>query len=41
MDLKYFNCCQLPSRFLPKFQSFMTIFHHKLVTREGRALTNN
>jgi hypothetical protein len=28
------------SDFSSKFQSSMTIFHHKLLTREGRILAN-
>jgi hypothetical protein len=37
------QCCNyyhLPSDFSSKFQSFMTIFHHKLLTREVRVLAN-
>ena len=35
-----FNHCNLPSDFSSKFQSFMTTFHQKLLTREGRILAN-
>ena len=34
------NSCHLPSGFSSKFQSSMTIFHHKLMRREGRVVTN-
>ena len=40
IDLQCCNYCHLPSDFLSKFQSSMTIFHYKLVTREGRVSTN-
>ena len=38
IDLLSCNYCCLPSDFPSKFQSPMTIFHHKLRTREGRVL---
>ena len=36
VDLQCCNYCHLPSKFLSKFQSSVTIFHHKLLRREGR-----
>ena len=40
IDLQCYNCWHLPSDFSSKFQAFMTIFHHKLLTIEGRVLVN-
>ena len=40
IDTQCCNYCHLPSDFSSKFQSSMTIFHHKLMTREGRVLAN-
>ena len=37
----YCNYCHLPSDFSSKLQLLMTIFHHKLLTREGRILANS
>ena len=34
------NYCHLPSDFSFKFESSMTIFHHKLLTRKGRVLAD-
>ena len=39
-DLQCCNYCHLPSNFSSKLQSSMTIFHHKLLTREVRVLVN-
>ena len=41
--LKIYRCCNychLPSDFSSTFQSSTTMFHHKLLTREGRVLAN-
>ena len=35
-----YNYCHLPSNFSSGFEKFMTIFHHKLLTWEGRVLAN-
>ena len=40
IDLQCCDYCHLPSDFSSKFQSSMTIFHHKLLTREGKVLAN-
>ena len=40
MELKCCNYCHLSRDFASKFQSSMTIFHHKLLTREGRVLAH-
>ena len=40
IDLQCCNYCHLPNDFSSKFQSTMTIFHHKLLTREGMVLAN-
>ena len=40
LDLQCCNYCHLPNNVSSKFQSNMTIFHHRLPTREGRVLTN-
>ena len=40
IDLQCCNYCHLLGKCSSKFQSSMTIFHHKLRTREGRVLTN-
>ena len=40
IDLYCCNYCHLPSDFPSKSQSSMTIFHHKLMAREGRVLAN-
>ena len=40
IDLQCCNYCHLPSDFSFKFQSSMTIFHPKLLTREGWVLAN-
>ena len=39
IDLQCCNYRHLPSNFSTKLQSSMTIFHHKLLTREGRGLS--
>ena len=39
-DLQCCNYCHLPSDYSSKFQSYMTIFHHKLLTRVGGVLAN-
>ena len=36
IDLQHCNDHHLPSDFPSKFQPPMTVFHHKLLTREGR-----
>ena len=40
INLQCCNYCHLSSDFSSKFQSYMTIFHHKLLTRGGRVLAN-
>ena len=40
IDLQWCNYYHLPSDFSSNFQSSMTIFHRKLLTREGRVLAN-
>ena len=40
IDLQCCNYCRIPSDFSSKFQSSMTILHHKMLTREGRVLAN-
>jgi hypothetical protein len=40
IDSKCCNYCHLLSDCSSKFQLFMTIPHHKLLTREGRAMAN-
>jgi hypothetical protein len=40
IDLQCSNCYHLPSVYSSKFQSPTTIFHHKLLTREGGVLAN-
>ena len=40
IHLQCCNYCPLRSNFSSKFQSSMTTFHHKLLTREGRVLAN-
>ena len=40
VNLQCCNYCYLPSDVSSKLQSPMTIFHHKLLTREGRVVTN-
>ena len=40
IDLYCCDYCHLPSEFSSKFQSSMTIFQHKLLTREGRVLAD-
>ena len=40
IDLWCCNYYHLPSDFSSKFQSSMTMFYHKLLTREGRVLAN-
>ena len=39
-NLQCCNYCHLPGDLSSKFQSSMTIFHHKLLAREGRVLAN-
>ena len=40
LDGQWSNWCHLPSDFSSNFQSSLTIFCHKLLTREGRVLAN-
>jgi hypothetical protein len=40
LDLQCCNYYHLPNYFTSKFQSCMTMFHHKLLIREGRVLAN-
>ena len=40
IDLQCCNYCHLPNDFSSKFQASMTIFHHELLTREGRVSTD-
>ena len=37
IDLQFCNYCHLQFDFSSQFQSSMTIFHHKILTKEGRA----
>ena len=40
IDLQCCNFSYLPNDFSTNFQSCMTIFHHKLLTKDGRLWTN-
>ena len=40
IDLQCHNYCHLPCDFSSNIQSSITIFHHKLLTTEGRVLAN-
>jgi hypothetical protein len=40
IDWQCCNFCLLPSDFSSKFKPSTIIFHHKLLTKEGRVLTN-
>ena len=40
IDLYCCNYYHSPSDFSSKFRAFVTIFHHKLLTREGKALAS-
>ena len=40
IDSQYCNYYHLPSDFLSEFEASITLFHQKLLTREGRVLVN-